>query len=191
MPSERRVLKLAFVALVSCQKRQKANKPLHLHFSIQQHWRMAVLAVQLTASTWPAQGNCCLHQSGVKSLMSGETGGGNVRGSGSESSAWQKKIKPRLSGCLNDPRRHVKRFSADSQHSANSCGERLSTNPTQNLHARAHSAAHPNTRRQRLAETTNRSSFGAHYDVRFPPLNWDSTPDWPIRAAPRRRAECL
>lgn len=26
------------------------------------------------------QKNCCLHQSSVKSLMSGETGGGNVKG---------------------------------------------------------------------------------------------------------------
>ncbi len=156
MPSEHRVLKPAFVSLVSCQKRQKANKLLHLHCSIQQQWRMTVRAIQLTASTWPAQENCCLHQSCVKSLMSGETGGGNVKGSGSESSAWQKKIKPRLSGRLNDPRRHVKRFSADSQRSANVRGERLSTNPTQNLHMRAHSAAHPNTRTQQLVETRNR-----------------------------------
>lgn len=82
--------------------------------------------------------NCCLHQSSVKSqdgAMLKDRGGRKKEERLSETSAWQKKIKPQLSGRLNDPWRHVKGFSADSQRSANTRCKRLSTNPTQNLGA--------------------------------------------------------
>lgn len=65
-----------------------------------------------------------------------------------EKSVWQQEIKLELGGNLNDPLWHVKRFSADSLHSANTHREELSihtysTKPI--LATRKHSGSHRST----------------------------------------------